>query len=186
MNNSLLSYIENIFNDIGNLVIDEEFISLRNKMKNRLGQGDRSDIKFTKDVDCLVLEEYLIKMGLVNAPLKEHIHRGGACVYDAIVKTQDKNSYIDFKCIPSSSSYYNVSKHKMKTHEWVQSGINSGILTHYCFYKMHRPFDKPLMVGDDVRFELINVVQAQHVMNNLTPSKYGGKYWRVPKYARTT
>jgi len=55
MNNSLLSYIENIFNNIGNLVIDEEFISLRNKMKNRLGQGDRNDIKFTKDVDCLVL-----------------------------------------------------------------------------------------------------------------------------------
>lgn len=159
------------------LVIDKEFIELRDDMKTRLNQGGRNDFKFTKDVDCLMLEEWLIKKNIVLGPLDEHLTKGGACVYD--IRVDD--AYIDFKCI-DQNQYYNVSEHKMKTHPWVQDGINAGLLTHYCFYRMHRPEDRPLQENDVVTFELINVLNSQHVLDSLMPSQYEGKYYKVNKY----
>ena len=159
------------------LVIDKDFLQLREDMKTRLNQGSRTDFKFTKDVDCLVLEEWLIKKGIVLGPLPEHCEKSGACVYD--VRVDD--AYIDFKCI-DENLYYNVSEQKLKTHPWVQEGIDAGILTHYCFYQMHRPEDRPLQENDVVTFELINVLNAQDVVDSLMPSKYEGKFLKVEKY----
>jgi len=159
------------------LVIDKDFLQLREDMKTRLNQGSRTDFKFTKDVDCLVLEEWLIKKGIVLGPLPEHCEKSGACVYD--VRVDD--AYIDFKCI-DENLYYNVSEQKLKTHPWVQEGIDAGILTHYCFYRMHRPEDRPLQENDVVTFELINVLNSQYVVDSLMPSKFDGKFYKVPKY----
>jgi len=159
------------------LVIDKEFLQLRENMKSRLNQGSRNDFKFTKDVDCLVLEEWLIKKNIVLGPLPEHLTSGGACVYDVRID----EAFIDFKCI-DGRLYYNVSEQKMKTHPWVQQGIDKGILTHYCFYRMHRPEDRPLQENDIVQFELINVLNAQDVLDSLMPSQYEGKYYKVEKY----
>jgi hypothetical protein len=159
------------------LVIDKDFLQLREDMKTRLNQGSRTDFKFTKDVDCLVLEEWLIKKGIVLGPLPEHCEKSGACVYD--VRVDD--AYIDFKCI-DENLYYNVSEQKLKTHPWVQEGIDAGILTHYCFYQMHRPEDRPLQENDVVTFELINVLNSQYVVDSLMPSKFDGKFLKVPKY----
>jgi hypothetical protein len=159
------------------LVIDKDFLQLREDMKTRLNQGSRTDFKFTKDVDCLVLEEWLIKKGIVLGPLPEHCEKSGACVYD--VRVDD--AYIDFKCI-DENLYYNVSEQKLKTHPWVQEGIDAGILTHYCFYQMHRPEDRPLQENDVVTFELINVLNSQYVVDSLMPSKFDGKFYKVPKY----
>lgn len=159
------------------LVIDKEFIQLRDDMKTRLNQGGRNDFKFTKDVDCLMLEEWLIKKNLVLGPLAEHLTKNGACVYD--VRIDD--AYIDFKCI-DENLYYNVSEQKLNTHPWVQAGINAGLLTHYCFYRMYRPEDRPLQENDVVTFELINVLNSQYVVDSLMPSKFDGKFYKVPKY----
>lgn len=159
------------------LVIDKEFIQLRDDMKTRLNQGGRNDFKFTKDVDCLVLEEWLIKKNLVLGPLAEHLTKNGACVYD--IRIDD--AYIDFKCV-DENLYYNVSEQKLNTHPWVQAGINAGLLTHYCFYRMHRPEDRPLQENDVVTFELINVLNSQFVVDSLMPSKFDGKFYKVPKY----
>ena len=159
------------------LVIDKEFIQLRDDMKTRLNQGSRTDFKFTKDVDCLVLEEWLIKKNIVLGPLAEHLTKNGACVYD--VRIDD--AYIDFKCI-DENLYYNVSEQKLTTHPWVQAGINAGLLTHYCFYRMYRPEDRPLQENDVVTFELINVLNSQYVVDSLMPSKFDGKFYKVPKY----
>jgi hypothetical protein len=159
------------------LVIDKDFLQLREDMKARLNQGSRNDFKFTKDVDCLVLEEWLIKKNVVLGPLDEHLTKNGACVYD--VRIDD--AYIDFKCI-DQNLYYNISEQKLKTHTWVQEGIDNGILTHYCFYRMHRPEDRPLQENDVVTFELINVLNAQDVLDSLMPSQYEGKYYKVEKY----
>ena len=159
------------------LVIDKEFIQLRDDMKTRLNQGSRTDFKFTKDVDCLVLEEWLIKKNIVLGPLAEHLTKNGACVYD--VRIDD--AYIDFKCI-DENLYYNVSEQKLNTHPWVQAGINAGLLTHYCFYRMYRPEDRPLQENDVVTFELINVLNSQYVVDSLMPSKFDGKFYKVPKY----
>jgi hypothetical protein len=159
------------------LVIDKDFLQLREDMKARLNQGSRNDFKFTKDVDCLVLEEWLIKKNVVLGPLPEHLTKNGACVYD--VRIDD--AYIDFKCI-DQNQYYNVSEQKMKTHPWVQEGIDKGLLTHYCFYRMYRPEDRPLQENDIVRFEFINVLNAQDVVDSLMPSQFNGKYYKVEKY----
>lgn len=179
--NALLQTMQNIFDDLGEVTITEEFIALREDMKTRLNQGRRNDYKFTKDVDCLMLEEWLIKNNLVLAPLDEHFERGGACVYDARVSLLNSMAFIDFKCI-DKNQYYNISKQKMKTHPWVQEGIDNGLLTHYCFYRMHRPEDRPLQENDVVKFELINVLNAQTVLNSLQPSQYEGSYYKVPNY----
>lgn len=159
------------------LVIDKEFIQLRDDMKTRLNQGGRNDFKFTKDVDCLVLEEWLIKKNVVLGPLDEHLTKNGACVYD--IRVDD--AFIDFKCI-DQNQYYNVSEYKLQTHPWVQAGIDAGILTHYCFYRMHRPEDRPLQENDVVTFELINVLNSQFVLDSLMPSQYEGKFYKVEKY----
>jgi hypothetical protein len=159
------------------LVIDKEFIQLRDDMKTRLNQGSRTDFKFTKDVDCLVLEEWLIKKNIVLGPLAEHLTKNGACVYD--IRIDD--AYIDFKCV-DENLYYNVSEQKLNTHPWVQAGINAGLLTHYCFYRMYRPEDRPLQENDVVTFELINVLNSQYVVDSLMPSKFDGKFYKVPKY----
>ena len=159
------------------LVIDKEFIQLRDDMKTRLNQGSRTDYKFTKDVDCLVLEEWLIKKNVVLGPLDEHLTKNGACVYD--IRVDD--AYIDFKCV-DENLYYNVSEQKLTTHPWVQAGIKAGLLTHYCFYRMHRPEDRPLQENDVVTFELINVLNSQYVVDSLMPSKFDGKFYKVPKY----
>jgi hypothetical protein len=159
------------------LVIDKAFLQLRETMKSRLKQGKRNDFKFTKDVDCLILEEWLIEKNIVLGPLPEHLTAGGACVYDIRVDS----AFIDFKCI-DQNLYYNISEQKMKTHPWVQEGVDRGLLTHYCFYRMYRPEDRPLQENDIVRFELINVLNAQDVLDSLMPSQYEGKYYKVNKY----
>ncbi len=159
------------------LVIDKEFIQLRDDMKTRLNQGSRTDFKFTKDVDCLMLEEWLIKKNIVLGPLTEHLTKNGACVYD--IRIDD--AYIDFKCV-DENLYYNVSEQKMNTHPWVEAGIKAGLLTHYCFYRMYRPEDRPLQENDAVTFELINVLNSQFVVDSLMPSKFDGKFYKVPKY----
>jgi len=176
--NDILEKLESVF-DVTKpgLVIDKDFLELREDMKTRLNQGSRTDFKFTKDVDCLVLEEWLIKKNVVLGPLPEHLTKNGACVYD--VRIDD--AYIDFKCI-DQNQYYNVSEQKMKTHPWVQEGIDKGLLTHYCFYRMYRPEDRPLQENDIVRFEFINVLNAQDVVDSLMPSQFNGKYYKVEKY----
>lgn len=159
------------------LVIDRDFLELRESMKLRLNQGSRNDFKFTKDVDCLMLEEWIIEQKLVLGPLDEHLTKNGACVYDVRVD----EAFIDFKCI-GQNQYYNVSEQKMKAHPWVQAGIDKGILTHYCFYQMHRPEDRPLQENDVVTFELINVLNAQTVVDSLIPSQFEGQYYEVKNY----
>ena len=177
----LLEKMKSIFDDIGEVTITEEFIRLRDKKRGHLRQGNRSDVKFTKAVDCLMLEEWLIALNKVDAPLQGHHTKGGACVYDCRVKLLNSTAYIDFKCI-DKNLYCNVSKEKLETHPWVQKGVDDGLLTDYCFYRMYRPEDRPLRVGDVVRFELINVLNSQYVLDSLQPSQYGGKFYRVPKY----
>jgi hypothetical protein len=179
--NELLEKLETIFATTEpGLEIDKEFIQLRDDMKTRLNQGGRNDFKFTKDVDCLMLEEWLIKQKLVLGPLDEHLTKNGACVYD--VRIDD--AFIDFKCLDEKLNY-NVSEHKMKTYPWVQEGIDKGLLTHYCFYRMHRSASiamRPLQENDVVTFELINVLNSQTVVDSLMPSQFSGKYYKVEKY----
>ena len=176
--------MQGIFNGLGDVTITEEFIAFRDEKMTQLRQGGRSDYQFMMNVDCLMLEEWLIELEIVDAPLLEHHTKGGACVYDARVNLLDSTAFVDFKCIDKNLNY-NISEQKLETHPWVQDGVDRGLLTHYCFYQMHRPANRPLVVGDVVKFELINVLNSQHVLDSLQPSKFGGgKFYKVPKYDR--
>ncbi len=176
--NDILEKLKTVFSVTEpGLIIDKDFLELRETMKARLNQGSRNDFKFTKDVDCLILEEWLIKKNIVLGPAPEHLTKNGACVYDVRVG----KAFVDFKCLDEKLNY-NVSEQKLKTHPWVQEGIDAGILTHYCFYRMHRPEDRPLQENDVVTFEFINVLNAQDVVDSLMPSKYEGKFLKVEKY----
>ena len=95
------------------LVIDKEFIQLRDDMKTRLNQGGRNDFKFTKDVDCLMLEEWLIKKNLVMATLDEHHESDGSCVYDCRIKLMNGVAFIDFKCVDEERNF-NLGPEKFK------------------------------------------------------------------------
>ena len=173
--------MQGIFDGLGEMTITEPLIALRNEKMTQLRQGNRSDYQFMMNVDCLMLEEWLIELEIVDAPLLEHYTKGGACVYDARVNLLDSTAFVDFKCIDKNLNY-NVSEHKLETHEWVQAGVDCGLLTHYCFYQMHRPANRPLQEKDVVKFELINVLNSQHVLDSLQPSRFGGKFYKVPKY----
>jgi hypothetical protein len=173
--------MQGIFDGLGEVTITEEFIALRDEKMTQLRQGSRSDYQFMMNVDCLMLEEWLIELEIVDAPLLEHHTKGGACVYDARVNLLDDTAFVDFKCIDKNMNY-NVSEQKLETHPWVQDGVDRGLLTHYCFYQMHRPANRPLVVGDVVKFKLINVLNSQHVLDSLQPSRFGGKFYKVPKY----
>ena len=172
------------------LVIDKEFIQLREDMKTRLKQGHRNDFKFTKDVDCLVLEEWLIKKNHVMATLDEHHESDGSCVYDCRIKLMNSVAFVDFKCVDEERNF-NLGPDKFikkpkfdnkSTIDWVHEGVVKGLLTDYCFYRMHRPEDRPLQENDVVTFELINVLNAQTVVDSLMPSQFNGKYYKVEKY----
>ncbi len=173
------------------LVIDKEFIQLRDDMKTRLKQGGRNDFKFTKDVDCLMLEEWLIKKNLVMATLDEHREPDGSCVYDCRIKLMNGAAFIDFKCVDKDRNFnlgpdkfVKKPKDNKSTMEWVHEGVARGLLTDYCFYRMHRPEDRPLQENDVVTFELINVLNSRFVLKSLNDSvrNPGGKFYKVPKY----
>lgn len=187
---SLLETMQGIFDGLGEIAITKEIIEGRNLKMTQLRQGNRPYYKFMMDADCLTLEEKLIELEIVDAPLLEHHTKGGACVYDARVNLLDSVAFVDFKCVGQNLNF-NLSADKFvkkqnsdTTHmDWLQDGIDRGLLTHYCFYQMHRPEDRPLQEKDVVKFELINVLNSQHVLDSLQPSRFnGGKFYRVPKY----
>ena len=188
----LLEKIKSVFSATEpGLVIDKEFLQLREHMKTILKRGTRTDYQFTKDVDCLVLEEWLIKTNLVMAPLAEHHEERGSCVYDCRIELLNSTAFIDFKCLDKDRNFnlgpdkfVKKPKDNKSTMEWVHEGVARGLLTDYCFYRMHRPEDRPLQENDIVTFELINVLNARFVLKSLNDSvrNPGGKFYKVEKY----
>jgi hypothetical protein len=171
------------------LVITDELIECRNQLMTRMPRNGRNDYEFAMHVDCVFLEEWLIKCGLVDAPLPEHYTPRGACVYDCRIKLLNSTAFVDFKCIDKNNDY-NLAPHKFEKRDdgtswetWVRDGIIKGLLTDYCFYRMYRPENRPLRVDDMVQFELINVLNSRFVIKSLNESVRhpGGKFYRVEK-----
>lgn len=188
----LLEKMKSIFDDIGEVTITEEHIAILDDMRAQLKhlQGSRTDWQFAYDVDCVFLEEYLIRLGRVDPTLSEHRNERGSCVYDCRVKLLSGVSFIDFKCVDKEHNF-NLGPEKFKkkkdgksTMDWVHEGVVKGLLTDYCFYRMHRPERRPLQIGDVVKFELINVLNSRFVLKSLNDSvrKPGGKFYKVEKY----
>ena len=88
--------------------------------------------------------------------------------------------FVDLKCV--NTKYYSIHEDKLISGylEWVMSSIESGHLTHYGFYRMNRP-PRPLMLNDRVSFEMISVVPALEVLDNMKVSQQpcGGVYYMV-------
>lgn len=186
----LLDYLRDTIDNLGDVTITEDHMQMILKKRSELKQGKRNDWKFAMDVDCLMLEEFLINIGKVKAPLLEHHTKGGACVYDCIVELPNTTAFVDFKCIDKNNDF-NLDSGKFIKREdgtswetWVRDGIVKGLLTDYCFYRMYRPEQRPLCIGDVVQFELINVLNSRFVIKSLNDSVRdpGGKFYRVEKY----
>ena len=58
--------------------------------------------------------------------------------------------------------------------------IKKGLLTHFAFHRWVNKPTKPLVVGDVVKTELVNVISAVEVLSNLSISQYDGYYY-IPK-----
>lgn len=188
----LLNHLRDLIDNIGELTVTDEHMNWLDDMRQQLKhtQGKRSDWQFAKDVDCVLLEELLIRTGKVEGTLSEHRSSRGSCVYDCRVKLLSNTAFIDFKCVDKENNF-NLGPEKFEEKEdgsstikWVHKGVSDGLLTDYCFYRMHRPENRPLRVGDVVRFELINVLNARFVLKSLNDSvrNPGGKFYKVEKY----
>jgi hypothetical protein len=188
----LLEKMKNILDGLGDVTITEEDMVILDDMRRQMKhlQGKRTDWQFAYDTDCVFLEELLIRRGLVEPTLLDHRNERGSCVYDCRIKLLNSVAYVDFKCVDKECNF-NLGPEKFKKKkdgktiiEWVQDGVVKGLLTDYCFYRMHRPERRPLQVGDVVRFELINVLNSRFVLKSLNDSVRtpGGKFYKVEKY----
>lgn len=188
----LLEKMKSLLDVLGDITITEEDMIILNDMRNQMKhlQGSRTDWQFAYDTDCVFLEELLIRRGLVDPTLSEHRDERGSCVYDCRVKLLNSVAYVDFKCVDKECNF-NLGPEKFKkkkdgksTIDWVHDGVVNGLLTDYCFYRMHRPEHRPLRIRDIVRFELINVLNSRFVLKSLNDSvrKPGGKFYKVEKY----
>ena len=188
----LLEKLKTIIDNLGEVTITEEHMAILSDMQSQMKhlQGTRSDWQYAFDVDCVFLEEYLIQLGIVDPTLSEHREERGSCVYDCRVKLLNSVAFVDFKCLDKENNFnihpskFIKKKDNKTVMEWVHEGVVKGLLTDYCFYRMHRPEHRPLRVGDVVRFEFINVLNSRFVLKSLNDSvrNPGGKFYKVEKY----
>lgn len=121
------------------------------------------------DADALLIEVTHWKTGIAEKP--EH-------------KSHDEialGAKLDNKLI---ENYFNINTiSKMK---WYRLGIATGQLDYFAFYRYANGlrFKRPLQYGDAVEYNLINVVPAATVLNNVRPSQYPNceYYYNVQKY----
>jgi hypothetical protein len=158
---------------MGEIEIDQAFIDYREQMKWKFHQGNRTDEQFTMCRDCLIIEYSMIQFALAS-PSYDKAYDIGLGVYNALV---------DIKVV--SGDYWNITKYDNMTDkkEWYVGNVEKGLLTHYAFYRYKVKPTRPLIVGDKVSFNLIEVSTARQVLSNTVPSirNPGGWYYEVKK-----
>lgn len=159
--NSLFQYLSDCNREIGEVVIDQSFIDYREEMKWKFVKKGRSEKKAAMDRDCLLPEYILLKRGFVNKSLNRE--------YDFSVPAFEAK--VDVKMY---DNYFNIDN---KKYVWYVMNINKGLLTHFAFYQWAEKPTKPLVVGDRVRFNLVEVSIAKNVLNNKKVSNFKGYYY---------
>ena len=159
------TYLRKIVDSLGEVIADQDFIVHRNICVELFPSYERTLEQRMIHADNTLLEYTLIQRNLVEKPY-DKVH--DFCVHEY---------KIDVKCI--QSVWYSIPEHKeKKSLSWMKTGIETHNLTHFGFYKMNRPI-RPLEVGDNLTFKYIKLEDADHVLNNLEASKFGGYRYLV-------
>jgi len=123
--------------------------------------------------DCLIIEYSMIQFALASPAYDK--------AYDIAVGAY--NALVDIKIV--SGDYWNIIKYDdmPDKKEWYVGNVGKGLLTHYAFYRYKVKPTRPLIVGDKVSFNLIEVSTAREVLSNTVPSSKnpGGWYYEVKK-----
>jgi hypothetical protein len=160
--NSLYDHLKNIFDNLGPITIDQGFIDHREYVKPMLRDQGRTEKAKTENCDALILEYTLIQRGLaIKSKSQEH---------DFFIR--EFNAKVDAKKI---ESWFNIDNEKIVTYN---KNYRIKELTHFCFFKFPNKM-RPLVVGDTVKLEFLDVVSAEDVLRNVTPSNYKGYYYNV-------
>lgn len=159
--NSLRSYLIKCNDFMGEITIDQAFIDYRNQMMWKFRSNGRDENTRLMHADCLIVEYSMVQFGFATeSNCKEFDFE--ARVYNAKVdvKIYDK--------------WFNIPSDKV---EWYLMNIKKGLLTHFAFYRwVNKPL-KPLVAGDKVKLDFIEVRDATEVMKNLNISQYDGYYY---------
>jgi hypothetical protein len=170
---NLYDYLKQCQEKIGTIEITQDFINYREEKKKIYPANGRDDTTHRRHLDCLIGEYTLIQRGyVIGLPLDIKMP-------DYIVEGKhfgsDTNALVDNKFL--SRSYFEVPD--IKKYEWYIKSINKKELTDFAFYKIKAPYGRPMEVGDTVDLKLCDVVDAKHVMRNLSPSKKEDGSWYI-------
>ena len=159
---NLNDYLKLIVDNLGVITIDQGFIEHREREKWKFQDEGRTLEEKTINCDALILEYTLIQRGLATKPeCKQH---------DFIIK--EFNAKIDAKKI---EKWFNIKDSKVS---WFNKNYRSGELTHFCFFKFPNKL-RPLVVGDTVKLDYLDIVTVEDVLRNVVPSNYQGYYYNV-------
>ena len=146
---------------MGEITIDQAFIDYRNQMMWKFRSNGRDENQRLMDADCLIVEYSMVQSAFAEESYCKE--------FDYEVRTF--NAKVDVKIY---NKWFNIPSDKV---EWYVGNVNKGLLTHFAFHRwVNKPL-KPLVVGDKVKTDFINVVLAKEVMSNLSASQYDGYYY---------
>ena len=159
---TLFEHLEDCMLVCHDIPVDQDFIDYRDDHKNKFAANGRTEEERLMHADCLIIEYTLLNRKFVVYP--ENIK------HDFIFG----NHKTDIKII--TSKYFNIPSDKV---EWYMGNIRSGDLTDFAFFKFTKRPQRPLEDSDVVSIKLLEVRNAEEVMNNLQPSQGDGYYYRV-------
>jgi hypothetical protein len=162
--NSLTAYLHRCNDFLGEITIDKAFIDYRNQMKHKFKANGRDDNTRLMNADCLIIEYSMVQSAFATESYCKE--------FDFEVRVY--NAKVDVKIY---DKWFNIPADKV---EWYLMNIKKGLLSDFAFYRwVNKPL-KPLVVGDVVQVELVEVRNAKEVMQNLNVSQYDGYYY-IPK-----
>ena len=171
---------------IGGFIADQAFIC---GYDNHDGRNTRANIhsgygkpvskeSYLSRADSTLFEEYLIRLRMVDEPLNlRHDFIYNDCKID--VKLIDKNF--------NMTKYYDDIQQKTvcKKDKYIKY-IEENDLTHFVFIRYKNKPSRPLIIGDIVNYEILNVYEARDVLRQTLPSQYEGEghYFKPLNYTQ--
>ena len=163
-NDITLSYMNQCFESMGPITIDQAFIDYRNEYAHKFNDYGRTEEDKIKDSDGLLPEYLLLKAGLVDETKTKHSDFGIS------------EKLLDNKMINEDANTVTLPIRKI---DWMKDAVVSKLLTHFSVTRWtSRPDDckgengRALQVGDVVTFEVISVLDARSALKSLEYSMW--------------
>ena len=156
--------LKKMIKEIGIITIDQDFLDYRAEAVNGFNDNGRDEYTKQLHCDCLLLEYTQLKLGLVEET--DHI----ASDY------KFNDMLIDNKVL--TGPYWNISQNKFN---WHKDCVKEKLVDYFAFFRFDHEASKPLQLGDQVSFKLIEVLEAQEALDMTSRSNYDGRYLPIPK-----